>query len=89
VPAHFLLWRPNNDPALENETLWVNHLSVEADRELMARFPDRRGFLLRYESCLPRLDPLERLDPAHVETGWVRNRMTARGLVRDRFGQAQ
>src|SRR5690606_15008056 len=44
VPRHYLFWRPNNDPDLTNDILWVNHLSVERDLDFMKDFPDRRGY---------------------------------------------
>ena len=37
--GHFVFFRPNNDPDLRNPVLWVNHLTLAEDRELMARFP--------------------------------------------------
>lgn len=34
-------------PSLDDEVIWLNHLSVDAERRLMARlFPDRRGYVL-------------------------------------------
>lgn len=44
--GHFVFWRPLNDPQLENRVIWVNHLTVDLDRQLMqARFPDRDGYI--------------------------------------------
>jgi hypothetical protein len=52
---HFGYFRPNNDPALENEVLWVNHLGWEIDHELMRYFPGRTGYLLQWEGCREKL----------------------------------
>ena len=41
--------QPINDPQLEDDVLWVNHISVGRDRELMQSFPDRRGWILTWE----------------------------------------
>ena len=41
--------RPNNDPRLDNDALWVNHLSVEKNKLLMQRFPDRRGYVMAWD----------------------------------------
>jgi hypothetical protein len=47
-PMHFVAWRPNNDPDLRNDILWVNTTDLAASRELMSHFPGRRGYLMRY-----------------------------------------
>jgi hypothetical protein len=68
--GHFLFFRPNNDPALRADVLWVNHLSVEEDRRLMARFPGRRGWLLRWlPGCRASLRPLDEIAPGSVPDG--------------------
>ncbi len=44
--------RPNNRPDLSDHVLWVNHLSVEKNKLLMRRFPDREGYVLAWDpSC--------------------------------------
>jgi hypothetical protein len=85
TPRHFVFWRPNNDPQLQNETLWVNHLSLRADRELMKQFPNRRGWILRYHECQPRLERLDGLSEGEVENGWIGNRMTPGGVVPEMY----
>ncbi len=32
---HFVGWRPNNDPDLKNDVLWVNHVSLAEDKKLL------------------------------------------------------
>jgi hypothetical protein len=64
---HFKLWRPNNDPDLGNDVLWVNHLSVPEDRALMQHFPGRTGWVMLWDkACEVRVLPLDRLDPSAV-----------------------
>ena len=60
--------RPNNDPALENDILWVNHLSVEKDRLLIERlFPDRPGYIMLWDaSCETIFLPLAQATPGIV-----------------------
>ena len=48
---HFVFFRPNNDPALKNDVLWVNDLGWEQDRELMRYFEGRTGYVMVWESC--------------------------------------
>ncbi len=43
---HFVFYRPNNDPDLRNDVLWVNHVSLEEDMKLMREFPQRKGFFM-------------------------------------------
>ena len=45
---HFVFWRPNNDPDLANDPLWVNDLGKEENAELMEHFPDRSGYVMRW-----------------------------------------
>jgi hypothetical protein len=52
---HFDLFRPNNDPWLENDVLWANHLGWETDQDLLKRFPGRTGYLLMWKDCRPQL----------------------------------
>ena len=49
----WVLFRPNNDPDLENDVLWVNHLSVERDKAFHAKYtPDREARILVWnEKC--------------------------------------
>jgi hypothetical protein len=57
---HFVYWRPNNDPKLENDVLWVNHVSVAEDRKFLENFPDRRGIIYVIDkTCSRRFVPLE------------------------------
>ncbi|MEE8523974.1 MAG: glycosyltransferase family 39 protein, partial [Thermoanaerobaculia bacterium] len=59
--------RPNNDPDLGNDILWVNHLSVEKDKLLMRHFPDRPGFIVGWDpSCRPVFVPLDRIAPGTI-----------------------
>ena len=65
----FVYYRPNNDPDLTNDVLWVNHLTLERDQQLMTHmFPDRRGYLLTWseDECSAVAHPLGSLDPAKV-----------------------
>ncbi len=49
VPTrHFVFWRPNNAPDLRNRILWVNHVTISKDKELMRNFPDRKGYVMTY-----------------------------------------
>lgn len=64
---HFVFWRPNNDPDLKSDVLWVNHVSVEENKKLMETLPGRRGYVLQWDaSCKPLLLPLEQLAPDAV-----------------------
>ena len=60
--------RPNNDPWLENDVLWVNHLSQGKNRLLMERlFPDRRGYVMVWDrACRVAYLPLDQLPPGTV-----------------------
>jgi hypothetical protein len=60
-PRHFVFWWPVNDPDLENDIIWVNHLSVEQDRKLLATFPDREGYITWWNAkpCELELIPIE------------------------------
>ncbi len=54
-PTHgFAYFRPNNDPGLTNDILWVNHLGWDVDHDLMRYFPGRTGYLLQWDGCVPR-----------------------------------
>ncbi|MCZ6782286.1 MAG: hypothetical protein O7G30_03165 [Proteobacteria bacterium] len=64
---HFVFWRPNNDPDLENDVLWVNHLSVKHDKRLMGHFPDRKGYLMLWDrGGTPRFRSLDSLGPGEA-----------------------
>lgn len=60
--------RPNNDPRLENDLLWVNHLSLEKNALLMRHlFPDRRGWVMVWDrSCQVAYIPLDQLPPGAI-----------------------
>lgn len=67
---HWVFFRPNNDPDLRDDVLWVNHLTVVEDRALMTRFPGRTGWLMWWDrSCTPRLFPIERVPESAVPPG--------------------
>ena len=64
---HFVYWWPVNDPDLSEDVLWVNHISVEANRRLMPYFPQRRGYVMTWgKDCSVRLRPLDDLRPGDV-----------------------
>jgi hypothetical protein len=52
APAqHFVFWAPHNDPDLQADVLWANHLSVEWDRALIEEhFPGRKGYIYSWKS---------------------------------------
>lgn len=69
---HFVFWRPNNDPDLENDVLWVNHISVETDRLLMEHFPDREGYVAVWTTdCRVVVANLDELEPGEVPNGII------------------
>jgi 4-amino-4-deoxy-L-arabinose transferase-like glycosyltransferase len=51
---HFVFFRPNNDPGLTNDMLWVNDLGWDQDRELMRTVPGRSGYVMTWDGCRPR-----------------------------------
>jgi hypothetical protein len=66
--GHYVQARPNNDPELTNDVLWLNHLTLERDRDLMKRmFPDRTGYLMvvspNCRTQIGRLDMARRAPP--------------------------
>jgi hypothetical protein len=68
--THFVNWRPNNDPKLNNPILWVNHVTVEEDRALLALFPDRPGIVFFYdERCAATMIPLNSPAAAAIPAG--------------------
>lgn len=60
-PLHWVRSPPINPPDLEADHLWLIHLDLDRDRELMARrFPGRHGYLLRWKRpCVREWVPLE------------------------------
>jgi len=66
-----VLWRPNNDPDLLRDVLWVNHINVQEDRVLMAMFPGRRGYVMIWDDARVRFLPLDTLQPGSVPDGLV------------------
>lgn len=70
--AHYVYWRPDNDPDLKNPVLWVNHISLEEDRKLAALFPDRTPVVYFFdETCNRRLVLLDRAAPGSIPDGDV------------------
>ena len=66
-PAHFVFFRPVNDPDLRNDILWVNHLNLEDDRRLIETLGDRTGYVLQWTpKCDVTLLPLATLAPGDV-----------------------
>jgi len=61
-------WRPNNDPALENDVLWLNHLTVEYDKIMMKKkFPTRKGYIyIVTNHCAPLLISLDEVEPGII-----------------------
>ena len=69
---YFVFFRPNNDPDLRNDILWVNHLSVDQDRRLLDHFPDRRGYVMAWMiPCYVRLFPLDELQTGSLPDGFI------------------
>jgi hypothetical protein len=70
--ASFVFWRPNNDPDLRNDILWVNHINVEENKRLMRHFPDRTGYVMEWvEPCRVILLPLNTLTPGSIPDGSI------------------
>ncbi|MCH2172512.1 glycosyltransferase family 39 protein [Myxococcota bacterium] len=71
-PRGHVLWRPNNDPDLENDVLWVNHLDVQRDQALMKSFPGRTGYVMLWtRDCRVELLALSELEAGDVPPGYV------------------
>lgn len=69
---HWVFWRPNNDPDLQNDVLWVNHLTVEDDRRLMDHFPRRRGYIGVWTTrCRFVIADLSEVSPGQIPDGFV------------------
>jgi hypothetical protein len=66
--AHYVFFRPNNDPDNANGRLWANHISLDADRRLLATRPGWKGFILQKDSigCVSTLVPLEQAAPGII-----------------------
>jgi len=73
VPRHFVFWWPVNDPDLENDVIWVNHLSVKQDRTLLAEFPGREGYVASWnrKQCELELIPIEEAAVRGVPNGFM------------------
>lgn len=68
---HFVFAHQVNDPDFENPILWVNHISIEHDRKLMERYPDRKGFVLLWEQdCKPTFVPLTGAEERDIPDGY-------------------
>ena len=73
VPDHFVAFRPVNDPDLENDVIWANHIDVEQDRALAARLGGRTPYLLRWTAqCRPELVRLDRVSATDIPPGPIR-----------------
>ena len=69
-PNHFVLFRPVNDPDLEADLLWVNHIDIQEDRRLVETLPDRVGYVLHWnQDCQVELLSLADLAPDAVPPG--------------------
>ncbi|MGD8321974.1 MAG: hypothetical protein PVJ02_16110 [Gemmatimonadota bacterium] len=56
----FVRWWPLNRPDLGDDVIHANHLSTARDRELMASFPGRRGWIAQWrKDCTLALIPLD------------------------------
>jgi len=71
---HFVFQHPMPDPKLTNDILWVNHVSLQQDREFMSLFPDRAGYGLRWaKPCTPVITPLDELSLKTFPTRPIRS----------------
>jgi hypothetical protein len=69
---HFVGWRPNNDPDLENDVLWVNHVSLAEDKRLLGAFPERRGYAYFFDrQCNRIIKPLADVAAGELPDGDV------------------
>ena len=77
-PNHFVLFHPVNDPDLKADVLWVNHIDIEENRQLIETLPGRVGYVMRWnQECDVELLPLATLAPGDVPPGmqrWPRGR---------------
>ena len=69
--VHFVFWWPMNDPDLENEVIWANHLSIDKDWSLLETFPGRRGYVMRWRGCGLQLMTLEEAETLGVPNGFM------------------
>jgi hypothetical protein len=70
IAHHNVYWHPPNDPGLDADILWANHVSVKDDARLMKYFPDRRALVMVWlASCEARFLPLDKLKPGDVPDG--------------------
>ena len=59
---NYVYFRPNNDPDLKNDVLWLNNRSLDENRKVMRLFPGRRGYvLLRGKDCSVVFVPLAKM----------------------------
>lgn len=69
--AYFM---PINSPSLEDDVLWVNHISYRRDVEFATRFPRREAYLMYWtDTCELDIAPLRSLDPEHIQDNPVVN----------------
>lgn len=70
-PEGFVLWPPLNPPDFEDDVVWVNHLTLELDKQLSREFyPDHPGYFLKWnDACDPRIIPLDEVDAAQIGPG--------------------
>ncbi|HEU5258358.1 MAG TPA: hypothetical protein VFU28_20365 [Vicinamibacterales bacterium] len=68
-PRHFVLFRPVNDPDLQNDVLWVNHVNIEDDRRFLETVRGRAGYILRWTpACDVELLSLTTPQPSDVRS---------------------
>lgn len=68
---HFVWWWPNNDPDLQNNILWLNHITVADDRKIMKYFPGRAAYVMTWtDNCTLKLLELNTLDDSFPR-GWI------------------
>lgn len=78
---HFVYWRPNNDPELKNDILWVNHVTVEDDRKFLEQFPDRIGIVYFFDdSCAARFVKIDSPGANAIPPGNIDNLLPPPGL---------
>lgn len=75
LPAHWVHQFPINRPGLQEDLLWLAHIDLARDRELMARrFPERKGYLVAWhqDTCRRYWVPLEAATEAEFPPDRVR-----------------
>lgn len=81
APRHFVFWWPMNDPDLEADVIWANHLSSRRDRELMELFPGRSGYVVHWtEDCRMQLIPVDHPSAVEIPNGQMRYYFDRRDL---------